>query len=386
MKKALFALSAGTFTLGMAEYVMMSILQEVASSLNITIVQAGHFISAYAVGVCVGAPLFAVLCRNTPFKKQLYIMMAFMLTGNLLTVLSPNYPITLLARFIGGMPHGAFFATGSIIAYRLAPEGKGTSAISMMVMGMTVANLAGIPLGNYIGLVLSWRWIFSINVAFTLLTTLAIYCWIPQLHPTPVKNISGIFRFLKDFRSWILFVPIVLANGGIFCWYSYISPYMTDIAYLSPENLPILMMLAGCSMCLGNYLGGKFSDRTSPWRVDFLSQILVAIALFSLSVFTGMAITAIPLMCVCCGVLFCISSPQQELFLEQAKGSEMMGGALAQVSFNLGNALGAFAGGLAINYGGGVASTGYIGSFFVFIGSLGLLLYKKTAPATPSRL
>lgn len=162
MKKGLYALSFGTFGLGIAEFIMMSILPDVAAGFDISLSEAGHLISAYALGVCVGAPLVVVVARSWPLRTILLALVGLFVAGNLLMALSTDYWMGLCARFVSGLPHGAYFGVGSIVASRLAEKGKSTSAVAIMIMGMTVANLFGVPAGNFLGHFLSWRLVFVI--------------------------------------------------------------------------------------------------------------------------------------------------------------------------------------------------------------------------------
>ena len=162
MKKGLYALSFGTFGLGIAEFIMMSILPDVAAGFDISLSEAGHLISAYALGVCVGAPLVVVVARSWPLRTILLALVGLFVAGNLLMALSADYWMGLCARFVSGLPHGAYFGVGSIVASRLAEKGKSTSAVAIMIMGMTIANLFGVPAGNFLGYFLSWRLVFSV--------------------------------------------------------------------------------------------------------------------------------------------------------------------------------------------------------------------------------
>lgn len=164
MKKGLYALSFGTFGLGIAEFIMMSILPDVAAGFDISLSEAGHLISAYALGVCVGAPLVVVVARSWPLRTILLALVGLFVVGNLLMALSADYWMGLCARFVSGLPHGAYFGVGSIVASRLAEKGKSTSAVAIMIMGMTIANLFGVPAGNFLGHFLSWRLVFVIAV------------------------------------------------------------------------------------------------------------------------------------------------------------------------------------------------------------------------------
>ena len=167
---ALLALAAGTLGLGMSEFGMMSVLSGAAADLNVSIPQAGHFVAAYALGVCAGALLLIFIARGRPLKKTLLVLAALMTAGNLLAALSPDYAAMLAMRFVSGLPHGAFFGVGGIIAEKVAPPGRRTAAVSIMIAGMTVANLFGIPLGTAIAHAFSWRAMFALVAAWDLYT------------------------------------------------------------------------------------------------------------------------------------------------------------------------------------------------------------------------
>ena len=228
MKKGLYALSFGTFGLGIAEFIMMSILPDVAAGFDISLSEAGHLISAYALGVCVGAPLVVVVARSWPLRTILLALVGLFVVGNLLMALSADYWMGLCARFVSGLPHGAYFGVGSIVASRLAEKGKSTSAVAIMIMGMTIANLFGVPAGNFLGHFLSWRLVFVIAALWGGVTIWFIRRWVPVLPALPATNLKGQFRFLRRPEPWMLIAATMLGNGGAFCWYSYVNPLMTE--------------------------------------------------------------------------------------------------------------------------------------------------------------
>lgn len=369
MKKGLYALSFGTFGLGIAEYSMMSILPDIATSLHISLPAAGHLISAYALGVCAGAPLIVLIARNWKLRTILLALMLVFVFGNLLMTFSPNYWLALCARFISGLPHGAYFGTGVIVANHLAEKGKSASAVAIMVMGMTVANLLGVPIGSYLGHYLSWRLVFALATLWGGVTICFILRWIPVLPAMPRTNLKGQFRFLKRPEPWLLIAATMLGNGGIFCWYSYVNPLLTEVSGFGAGTMPLLMLLAGGSMCVGNYLGGSLSDRFTPGTVAMHTQLIMFFALLLIFFFASYAWVSVLLMCICTGCLFAVSSPQQLLLLRHSPGGELMGGAMVQLAFNLGNALGAYFGGLPIELGMGVEYAALIGSGFALAGT-----------------
>ena len=368
MKKSLIALAFGTFALGMSEFVMMSILPYVAQSMQCTIPEAGHLISAYALGVCVGAPTVVLIARKRPLHQILLALICIYLTGNLLMSACSDLHLGILFRFISGLPHGAYFGVGSIVADRLAPRGKSSLAIAIMSSGMTVANLIGIPAGTWLSDLVSWRAIFLFNGAWGVLTFAMLYRLIPHMAPLPNTGLKGQFRFLKSAAPWLLIITTTFGNGGIFCWYSYISPLMNKMAGFDPSEITLLMVLAGGSMCVGNIAGGKLSDRYTPGRTILGVQLCMIAGLLSTFFFSTYPAIAVLMMCVCTACLFGVSAPQQLLLLRFSRGGEMMGAAMVQVAFNLGNAVGAYCGGLPITYGMGYNYPALVGTGFVIIG------------------
>lgn len=177
----------------------------------------------------------------------------------------------------------------------------------------------------------------------------------------------------------MLIAATMLGNGGAFCWYSYVNPLMTEVSGFSVGTMPVLMLLAGASMCVGNYLGGHLSDRFTPGVVAMSMQFLMFASLLMIYIFASSGFLSALLMCVCTGCLFAVSSPQQLLLLQYSPGGEMMGGAMVQLAFNLGNAVGAYFGGLAIEHGAGVESTALIGSVFALLGTTVFLIFNYMA-------
>ena len=214
MKKSLVALAFGTLALGIAEFVMMAILPYVAGDLHVSIATAGHLISAYALGVCVGAPAL-IFARRLPLKRILLILVCLMIAGNLCAAVAPGYGVLMLARFVSGLPHGAYFGVGSIVAEKLADKGKGAEAVSIMIAGMTVANLFGVPLGTTLSEALSWRATFLLVGCWGLVVLLFVWRWVPQVGGLPDTGFKGQFRFFRKKAPWLLLGATLLGNGGV---------------------------------------------------------------------------------------------------------------------------------------------------------------------------
>ncbi len=348
MNKALIALAFGTFGLGIAEYVMMGILPFVAGDFLVSIPQAGHLISAYALGVCAGAPIVAVCARKWPLKRILYLLILVMILASFAMSLCTRFEWMLVFRFFAGMPHGAYFGVGSIVADRLSKEGNSTFAVAIMCSGMTVANLVGIPLGTFLTGIFSWRLVFGFSGVWNLVTLVVVARWIPKMDALPDCGLKKEFSFLKNLAPWLLIFATMLGNAGVFCFYSYVSPTLTELAKVPVSWLSGMMVLSGAGMVIGNLFGGKLSDRFGKGRTCRGLEMAICVCLVLIFLTAHFAWCLIPLMFIVCGCLFAISSPQQLLLLRFSKGGELMGGAMVQLAFNLGNAVGAWLGGLPI--------------------------------------
>ncbi len=373
----LLPLALGTFGLGMAEFVMMGVLPDVANTMNISIPKAGNFISYYALGVVFGSILLVLIGRTKPLKTILLWLMSIFTLANLIISFVDNYYLFCVMRFISGLPHGAFFGVGAIAAGRLCEQSKQNQAVAVMVAGMTVANLLGIPSGTFISHHFSWRITFLLIGLFGFLIVYSIVKLIPYLKPLPDFGFRGQFNFLKSLGPWLLIFAVIMGNGGIFCWYSYINPLLVNVSGIMPKYVSAIMVLAGAGMCIGNLLGGKLSDKFSPSIVASLTQLTACIALIIIFFTASNAYLSIFFMCVCTACLFAISAPQQVLLIKNAKGGEMLGASFSQISFNLGNALGAFIGGIPIEQGLGYQYTALPGALFALIGFMMLFCFYK---------
>lgn len=364
MKKSLLALASGTLGLGIAEFVMMGILPNVAHDLNISIPEAGHFISAYAIG----APLTVFVARTRPLKQILLGLAAIYVIGNLCAALAPEYWTLLLMRFVSGLPHGAFFGVGSIVAERVADKGKTSQAVALMIAGMTITNLFGVPFGTLLSNLFSWRFPFLFNGCWGMLVFFLVWKWIPVLSALPDVGWKGQFRFLRKLAPWLIILTTMFGNGGVFCWFSYVTPQMLHEAGFQLESLTWIMMLAGLGMTIGNLVGGRCGDLYGLAPVIQFTQVFMMLALLGTFLFAGVPWLSVLLMFICAAALFAVSPPQQLLLLQNSRGSEMMGAACVQIAFNLGNAVGAYAGGLPIDAGLGYRYPALVGVFVVALG------------------
>ena len=341
----------GTFGLGITEFVMMAVLPYVAEDFGVSIPVAGHLISAYALGVCVGAPTLLMLGRTWPLKRILFVLCGIFIFASALMAASPSYGIFLLARFCAGLPHGAYFGVTSIVADRISPEGKSAFAVAVVGAGMAIANLIGIPLGTWLTGILSWRLVFIFSCVWGIATLLAIWKFVPSIPSLPNVGFKGTFRFLKHLAPWLVIMGTLLGNCGVFCYYSYISPLLTNMSGIPTEMMTFMMVLAGAGMVVGNLLGGKISDKSGPGHMGRYGVMTMCLMLGIIFLFSDSSIISIVCMVITTAALFSVSAPQQLLLLRYSDGGELLGGAMVQIAFNLGNAIGAFSGGVPISLG-----------------------------------
>ena len=376
MRKGLFALALGTFTLGMTEFIIEDILTDIAHDLSVSIPEAGHLISIYALGVCAGA--FSLILMHKYRPKKILMLLAMLITmGAIIATMAPSYWLLLCARFIQGLPHGAYFGTATIVAVKIARQGKGTSAVAMMCAGMPVANLVGVPLGTFLSHMFGWRLPFGISILLGFGTLYMIHRWVPDIEALPNNGMKAQFRFLRNKAPWLIIIATFMGNGGILCWFSYISPLLQSVAGFSPSSISLLMVLAGLGMVTGNLISGPLSDRFKPGRITCYLQFGAAIALLLTFFLASYSWAAVALMFLVCVSLFGIGSPEQYLIVKHAEGGEMLGGCCIQAAFNMGNAVGAFLGGIPVSLGLGYTYPALIGVPMALIGTLALLLFHK---------
>jgi DHA1 family arabinose polymer transporter-like MFS transporter len=381
MKKSLISLSLGGLTIGITEFVMMGILPDVASDLKVSIPIAGYLISAYALGVVIGAPLLVIMARNYPPKKTLLILAAMLAFFNSLSIIVPNYEFFFLTRLLSGLPHGAFFGVGAVVASRLADKGKEAQAISIMFAGLTIANLIGVPIGTYIGHHLSWRYTFILIGFFGILTFISIYFWMPNLHSNDRVSMKKQMQLFKKVEAWLVILITAIGVGGLFCWISYIAPLLTDISGFDAAYVPYILILAGAGMVVGNIVGGKLADTFPPDKTLITLFFIMALDLAMVFLFSYNPYVSLLLVFTTGFVSFTFIASIQMLMIQIAVGAEMIASAAIQASFNIGNALGAFLGGLPLIAGFSYASPNLIGIGMSLMGVLFTVLLvqrKKT--------
>ncbi|MDD3267419.1 MAG: MFS transporter [Burkholderiales bacterium] len=379
MDKRLISLTLGGLGIGITEFVIMGLLPDIAASLGVSIPTAGHFISAYALGVVVGAPLLVMFSNKIQPKKLLVILMVMFTVFNLLSAFANNYYTLILTRFLSGLPHGAFFGVGAVVASRIAERGKESQAVAQMFAGLTLANLIGVPIGTYIGHNFSWHYTFILIAMVGLVTIYCINKFLPEVKQTESRDIKSQFSYLKHLNSWLIILIIAIGTGGLFCWISYIAPLFIHVSGFEANSVSYLMAFAGLGMFVGNFMGGKLADKLNPARATLMVLIFMMLSLVLVHFCAESKVLTIIMTFTTGMAAFAIIAPVQILVINSAKGSEMLAAAVSQASFNLANALGAYLGGLPLIYGYGYTSPEFVGVGMVLGGViLTALLIKRT--------
>ncbi len=368
--RPLLALAIGGFGIGMTEFVIMGILPDVANALSISIPEAGDFIAAYALGVVVGAPTLSIIGSKWPAHKVLLTLMLWFTVFNTLSAFAASYEMLLVARFLSGLPHGAFFGIGAVVAGKLAKKGKAAHAIAIMMAGLTIANVVGVPLGTYFGHHYHWSIAFLIVGICGLLAMAGIYFWMPKLPASSSESLVSDLKVFKRPQLLALILLTTIGTGGFFAWYSYIAPLITEVAGHAESMVGYAMVIAGLGMIVGNFLGAKMVEKFSAMNAVFISLMLMVFALV-LNTFVADNKTMVLVMTFIIGAVgFSISTPIQMAIIKASKGSEMLGSSMNQSAFNMGNASGAYLAGLPIAMGFGFTSADWVGAALAGTGML----------------
>lgn len=366
--KRIIPMAIGGLGIGTTEFAIMGLLPDIARSLQISIPEAGHLISAYAFGVVVGAPILIGYSVKFPPKKVLMALMIIFIIFNALSAIAPNYSTMLVIRFLSGLPHGAFFGVGTVVATRMAGKGKEAFYISLMFTGLTIANLAMVPFVTYIGHIFHWRWYFAIVTVIGLFTFISLKLWLPVMEKKEDSHFLEELKFLKKRQSWLVLMITAIGFGGLFTWFSYITPLMTVVAGIKESQMAYIMILAGAGMVVGNLVGGYISDRLSPEKTCALLLFLMMSALGGVFFLSEYQNIALALTFICGALSMSVAAPINIMMMKAAPKSEMMAAAFMQAAFNIANAMGAFLGGIPLEHGYAYNYPSLVGVFMTLIG------------------
>ena len=367
LKLAILALALGGFGIGTNEFVAMGLLPEIAASLNISEPAAGHVISAYALGVVVGAPLIAALTARVPRKTILLSLMAVFTLGNLATVFAPTYESLIVARFVAGLPHGAFFGIAALVAARMLGPGKRAKAVAQVMTGLTVATVIGVPVASWLGQALGWRSAFGLVVVIGLITLTAIALWLPNMAATHSSSPLSELGALRRPQVWLALAVGMVGFGGMFAVYTYIATTLTDVSGLSRALVPLALMMFGAGMVVGNIVGGRMADR-SVIRSLYLTIGALAVMLAVFVVASHNPVTALVLLFGIGAAGAAISPALQTRLMDVAADAQTLAAALNHSALNIANASGAWVGGLVIAAGFGYTAPAAAGAALAVVG------------------
>jgi MFS transporter, DHA1 family, inner membrane transport protein len=365
---AVFALALGGFGIGTTEFVAMGLLPDIAASLGITEPTAGHVISAYALGVVIGAPLIAALTARMQRRTLLLGLMAVFTLGNLASVLAPTYGTLVAARFVAGLPHGAFFGIAALAAAHLMGPQNRAKAVAHVMCGLTVATVVGVPMASWLGQALGWRSAFGLVVVIGIITLTALWFWLPPrlrtMHVTsPLTELGA----LKRVQVWLAVLVGMIGFGGMFAVYTYISTTMTDVAGLPRGLVPVALMVFGVGMVVGNLVGGRLADR-SVIRALYLSlgALGAVLAVFVLAAHNPW--TALLVLFGIGAAGSAVAPALQTRLMDVARDAQTLAAALNHSALNIGNATGAWVGGLVIAAGYGYTAPAAAGALLAAAG------------------
>ncbi|KMO32572.1 arabinose transporter permease [Methylobacterium variabile] len=347
---ALVALAAASFGIGTTEFVIMGLLPEMATDLGVSIPKAGLLVSGYALSVTFGSPVVAVLLARLDRRRALLVLVGLFILGNALCALAANYGLLMLARIVTALCHGAFFGLGAVVAADLVPPHRKASAIAIMFTGLTLANVLGVPFGTALGHELGWRATFWAVVGIGFVAAAALIAWLPRHLPQEGGSLLSEMRVLRRTQVVLAMLLSVLASASLFSVFTYVAPLLAATAGASPQAITGVLLLFGVGLTVGNVLGGRLGDwRQMPAVIGLaLALVVVLLALVPASAALMPATAVIGLW----GILaFALVAPLQLRVLTAADGARNLASTVNQGAFNLGNALGAWLGGVAITAG-----------------------------------
>ncbi|NNH59739.1 MFS transporter [Rhizobium laguerreae] len=360
------ALACGGFGIGTGEFAIMGLLPNVADTFSVTTPQAGYVISAYALGVVVGAPVIAVLAAKMARRTLLLMLMLIFAAGNISSAMAPTFESFTLLRFVSGLPHGAYFGVAALVAASMVPVHRRARAVGRVMLGLTVATLLGTPLTTFFGQSLDWQVAFFSVGVLGLLTVALIWFYVPK---DRVSEEAGFLRELGAFRRpqvWLTLGIAAVGYGGMFAMFSYIASTTTEVAMLPETAVPIMLVLFGVGMNAGNFIGSWLADKSLLGTIGgSLVYNIVVLTTFSLTA-ANPYMLGLSVFLVGCG--FAAGPALQTRLMDVAADAQTLAAASNHSAFNIANAIGAWLGGLVIAGGYGFAATGYVGAVLSFLG------------------
>lgn len=361
MPLSLLALALASFGIGTTEFVIMGLLPDVAADLHVTIPSAGLLVTGYAMGVVIGAPIFAIVTSSLPRKRALLMLMGMFTLGNLLCAVSPGYALLMGARILTAFCHGTFFGIGAVVAADLVPRDKRAQAIALMFAGLTVANVLGVPLGTALGQFAGWRATFWAVVGIGLVALAAIAIWLPANLRMPQGSIASEFRVLGEKQVLLAMLISVLASASLFTVFTYITPILESVTGVSPHGVTMVLLLFGVGLTAGNLIGGRLADwKLMPMLIGVLLLLVLVVAGFSYT--SRMLVPAVITIFVWGVLAFAVVPLLQLRVVDKALHAPNLASILNQGAFNFGNASGAWLGGAVIAQGAAYTFIPWVGA------------------------
>jgi DHA1 family inner membrane transport protein len=370
MRLPLLALAVAAFGIGTTEFVIMGLLPDVAGDFHVSIPRAGLLVTGYALAVALGSPIVAIATARAPRRPTLQGLMGVFIVGNTLCALAPGYWALMGARVVTALAHGAFFGIGSVVATQVVPRDKRAQAIALMFTGLTLANVTGVPLGTLLGQAEGWRTTFWAVTAIGVLAVAALYAFVPSIEADQGADMLREFRALSRTQVLLAMAISVLSSVSLFSVFTYIAPLLETVTHLSAHAVSLVLLLIGAGLTVGNLAGGKLAD----WRLMPAVLILfglLACVLLALYASLPHAPAAITMLTLWGASTFALASPLQMRVVDQAVEAPNLAATLNQGAFNLGNATGAWLGGIAIAAGWSYRDLPLIGAAVAML-SLGL--------------
>ncbi|MFB5760840.1 MFS transporter [Paenibacillus medicaginis] len=346
---SLLCLTLGAFAIGMTEFVIMGLLPNVAQDLGVTIPQAGQLITSYAIGVAVGAPVLTILTHKVPQKKLLCLLMIIFIVGNALSVIAPNYGFLIAARIGTAFAHGTFLGVGSLMAARLVRPEKRAGAVSLVLSGLTVANIIGVPFGTFIGQQLGWRASFAAIVIMGLISLVGIIRFIPVMRQDQHTSIAQEIRSLVNPQVLLMLLTGAFACASLFAVFTYITPLLMDISGFTEASITWILVLFGIGVTIGNIVGGRLADwKLMPSLIVNFGVLAVILAVLTFALQSkALAIITVFVWGV---AAFGMMPGLQVRIMNLASEAPLLATTSTHSVLNLGNASGAFFGGVVITY------------------------------------
>ncbi|KXV33325.1 MFS transporter [Gluconobacter thailandicus] len=379
MNWPLLALAVGAFAIGTTEFTPMGLLPVIAQGLQVTVPKAGGLVTAYAVGVMAGAPFITLLLARLRRKSALTLLMGIYVAGNLLSAVAGSYELLFASRVLTSLAHGAFFGLGAVEASAVVAPERRASAVATMFMGLTIANIIGVPAATWLGMNFGWHMAFGVTAVLGLLTMVAVQWALPAREAGPVPDVGSELKALLRANVLLALVTTAIGAGAMFVLYTYIAPILQHITHASPLVITIALMLTGVGFSIGNAIGGKSADRSLDGSLLMFFPILGAVMLlfpWAAQTVPGALIATL----VWGAATFALMPALQMRVMQAAHDAPALASSVNIGAFNLGNAIGAAFGGIALSMGLGYAGVSVIGTALALVG-VGLVLFsRKVAP------